>query len=403
MAFRQTWPLSLAKIFVIGMAITVVMALAASAGPLPGDVNDDYDVNLADAILSLQVAAGFTPAGIGAGGDADGDGRIGVADAVYILQVTAARRVSIPFNLFTAGDSISEAEAAADDIDTPHHESVWSTGYATMYPEGGLSLNERFAARYPAIFQANSSMLDTVFNKAKSGAEMADFLGQVVGIDSVKGVIAAAEEDTAAGKLGLLTIMLGSNDVCAPRPTGIPSDPTENMTPKQDFEDAFILGLEALRASDATRNAHINVVGIPAIYWLWEAKRRDLLCSLLIWPFVPCQNLLYRPANDCGANDSSQDPDTIRPDDGLNCVRRKNFHKSIRDDYNEILARVVALYRTNGWLPNIYYTDIFDIKFTSTDVNDSDCFHPSLNGQALLADETWCRSPWGQNDPLCQP
>lgn len=191
--------------------------------------------------------------------------------------------------------------------------------------------------------------------------------------------------------------------MCAPIPTVDPLDPTEHMTPKQDFEDAFILGLEALRASDATRNAHINVVGIPAIYWLWEAKRSDLLCSILIWTFVPCQNLLDQPANDCGANNSSQDPDTINPDDGPNCVRRKNFHKSIRDDYNEILARVVALYRTNGWLPNIYYTDIFDIEFTSADVNDSDCFHPSLSGQALLATKTWCRSPWGQNEPICQP
>lgn len=234
MTLLQSRHLFYATIFALGMAISAVMALTASAGPLPGDVNDDYDVNLADAILSLQVAAGLTPAGIVVGGDANGDGRIGVADAVYILQVAASRRFSIPFNLFTVGDSISEAEAAEDDIDTPHHESVWSTGYATIYPDEKLSLNERLADNYPAIFQANSSTLDTVFNKAKSGAEMADFLGQVAGIDTVKGVIAAAEQDTAAGKVGLLTIMLGSNDVC-PYPNGRSPGPHGTYDPQARF------------------------------------------------------------------------------------------------------------------------------------------------------------------------
>ena len=235
---------------------------------------------------------------------------------------------------------------------------------------------------------------------------------QVKGTDTVKGVIATAEEDTAAGKLGLITIMLGSNDVCAPMPELVvnPTDPTLNMTSTIDFEESFKLGLDALVDSPATKNAHINVMGIPAIYWLWVAKRSDWLCRL-IWIGVPCENLLANSGtNDCDPNPVPTDPsvvshltpDTIYDGDGDNCRRRKNFHQSIRD-YNGILATLVSEYRADGRLPNIYYTDIYDIQFGDSHVNNGDCFHPSLAGQALLADETWRRSPWGQGDQACQP
>ena len=43
----------------------------------------------------------------------------------------------------------------------------------------------------------------------------------------------------------------------------------------------------------------------------------------------------------------------------------------------------------------------FDIQFGEIHVNDGDCFHPSTAGHALLADEQWCRSPWGRFDPSC--
>jgi len=57
-----------------------------------GDVNDDSQVDLADAILALQVAAGQRPAGLNAVVDVDGNGRIGMAEAVYVLQTAAELR-----------------------------------------------------------------------------------------------------------------------------------------------------------------------------------------------------------------------------------------------------------------------------------------------------------------------
>ena len=385
------------RILLLSTLISAAAYVDAAAGILPGDINGDYAVTLDDAVASLQIVAGAAPAPLNPGGDVDGDSRLGIAEAIYVLQVVSGRIASIPFNLFAVGDSISEGEAAEGDIGAAHHESVWSSGYDANFGPDRASLNERLENRYPEVFQANAAgALDTVFNHARSGATMADFLNQVAGTQTVTGVIDAAEQNSEAGKVGLLTIMLGSNDVC----TG---DVSEPMTDLVQFALDFEAGLDALADSPVTRNAHIHVVGIPAIYWLWQAKRSRIWC-LLAWLAVPCQNLLSDASTmDCANSTSHLEPDTIyEGQDTGACLRRKEFHRDIKE-YNRILADTVAEYRGNGRLPNIFFTDIYNIQFGDEDVNNGDCFHPSLAGQARLAQEAWCRAPWGENDPFCSP
>ena len=59
----------------------------------PGDINDDTQVTLADAILALQITAGITPdATISAFADVNRDGKIGLVEAIYILQKVAGMR-----------------------------------------------------------------------------------------------------------------------------------------------------------------------------------------------------------------------------------------------------------------------------------------------------------------------
>jgi M6 family metalloprotease-like protein len=59
----------------------------------PGDVNFSGDVDLADAILSIQVLAGMTPAGaVCKEADVDGDWKIGMAEVIYIMQKVAGMR-----------------------------------------------------------------------------------------------------------------------------------------------------------------------------------------------------------------------------------------------------------------------------------------------------------------------
>jgi len=307
---------------------------------------------------------------------------------IFLVGFSASRAMSAgrpaPPNLFNIGDSIGEGEAADGTIGAKRHGSVWSTGYDS----GDIvySLNERFETIDPTGFCENNAVRDAVFNHANSGAEMDDFA------DQAEEIIAAAAT-TPSGKVGKVAILLGGNDVCA--------DSLEEMTPPDQFELLYRAGLDVLANSSVTQNAYIHVSSIPAIYWLWASMRGNDWCRLVAWPFVPCQNLLAKPENDCGVGGSHLDPDVIHPDDGLNCRRRKIFHARIRDVYNPILKRVLTEYKSDGRLPNAYYTDIFNYYFDDTLVNGGDCFHPSVAGHAALAGEQWCQSPWGRFDPSC--
>jgi hypothetical protein len=336
--------------------------------------------------------------------DADGDvdgrnlqelasGRKGVTVAFFAAdfgRTGCPDLPAAPLNQFTIGDSIGEGQAADNTIGEMHHEAVWSTGYAAAIVN---SLNVRFEGSEPVGYFENDSFRDATFNQADSGAEMADFAAQA------NAVVAAAAANPEVETAGMVSVLLGNNDMCS-----VPSIETLKGDPmKELFEQQYRAGLDVLAASPATRNAYIHVSGIPAIYWLWIAKRSIPRC-LFAWFFVPCHILLDNPlTNDCDPDveDSDLDPDTIHPGDGLICTRRKQFHAAIRDIYNPILADVLLEYKTDGRLPNAYFVDIFDFPFEDVHVNNGDCFHPSIVGQDVLAGEEWCRSHWGATDSLC--
>ena len=197
---------------------------------------------------------------------------------------------------------------------------------------------------------------------------------------------------------GMVSILIGNNDVCSASSI----DQLIGQAYQDQFEQNFRNGLDALANSPATRDAFIHVSGIPAIYWLWNAKKDNFVCKF-IWRFVPCGILLDSPTDDCGPDNSHLDPDNINAGDGPNCIRRKEVSCCHQRLYNPILAKALLEYKTDGRLPNAYFVDIFDIKFDSVHVNSGDCFHPSIDGHSMLAEEEWCRSPWGDDDPICVP
>ncbi len=295
--------------------------------------------------------------------------------------------IEVPSYQFNIGDSIGEGEAADGTIGSRNHGTVWSSGYD---PNDSVdSLNERFEAGNAGEYYENNASRDPIFNRAVSGATMADFSAQAGSV--VAAVSAGSLPDTA----GMITILLGSNDVCAPS--------LETMTDPGLFESQYRAGLDILAQNVKTSTADIHVSGIPAIYWLWNAKRNNFACRVFVWPFVPCENLLDNPEDDCSSSASRLDPDTIREGDGPNCTRRKMFHAKIRDLYNPILRDVLQEYIDDGRLPNAYFIDIFDIHFEDSHVNNGDCFHPSETGHKLLSEEEWCRSQWSAGDHTCVP
>lgn len=201
----------------------------------------------------------------------------------------------VPLNLFNIGNSIDEGEAALNNMGNSSHEVVWSTGYDPV--DMVYSLNERFEDFDPAGYWENDASRDAILNRAVCGSEMADFVTQA-------NEVVAAAAATSTVKVGMLTTLLGNDDVCAP---GL-----NDMTDPALFELQYRTGLDVQAASDATKNAQIHVSGIPAIYWLWNAKRTDFLCTL-IWFFVPCKNLLAAPANDCAGGARTSTPTIFTP------------------------------------------------------------------------------------------
>ena len=313
------------------------------------------------------------------------DGMFNLGDQLVILRmVLGSLNFSNPGNQFNVGDSIGEGEAADGTIGEAHHETVWSTGYNSG--DSVNSFNERFEGIAAADYYENNASRDPLFNHAVSGSEMVDFSTQAQDI-------VAASAQAPSGTAEMITVFLGNNDVCAASMNA--------MTDPGQFEAHYRAGLDVLASSDATRNAQIHVSGIPAIYWLWNAKRGVFWCVVFVWPFVPCENLLDNPADDCENSTSREDPDNLYLGDGANCRRRKELHAIIRDTYNPILRDVLAEYRTSGQLPNARYVDIYDVRFESAHVNDGDCFHPSTAGHALLAETEWCRTHWGNGEPAC--
>jgi YD repeat-containing protein len=52
----------------------------------PGDINGDGEIDLRDAIISLQIAAGITPTTpVYSDADVNGDGALGLAETLYIM------------------------------------------------------------------------------------------------------------------------------------------------------------------------------------------------------------------------------------------------------------------------------------------------------------------------------
>jgi lysophospholipase L1-like esterase len=293
---------------------------------------------------------------------------------------------TVPVNQFNVGDSIGEGEAADGTIGAANHDTVWSTGY-----DGGdivNSMNERFEGLDAAAYTENNASRDGAFNQAVSGAVMADFADQA-------NAVATQAANVPPGTVGLVSILLGNNDVCAPSLSA--------MTDTALFESQYRAGLDVLASSPIPELVNLHISGIPDIYWLWNAKRGNFWCRVFAWPFVPCQNLLENGADDCASDASREDPDTVYPGDGENCQRRKAFHSRIKYEYNPILSDVLAEYQSNDMLLNAEYIDIFDVRFGSNHVNGGDCFHPSTAGHALMAEKQWCRSRWGTDDPQCTP
>jgi hypothetical protein len=75
-----------------GNILFYVRAVRTAQGAIPGDINGDEALNLADAVLCLRTLVGLPGSDVSIDADVDGDGRIGLPEAIFVLQWLAGMR-----------------------------------------------------------------------------------------------------------------------------------------------------------------------------------------------------------------------------------------------------------------------------------------------------------------------
>lgn len=238
-----------------------------------------------------------------------------------------------PGSMASAGDSITRAYNTGSNAFVDAPANSWSTGTNSSVN----SLYLRFLAQNPAISGKN-------FNAAQSGAKMVNLDGQ---INTINGY-----------QVEYVTILMGANDVC--------TSSESTMTSVDTFRAQFQTAMD--RLSSGSPNAQVYVVSVPNIYNLWSVLK-DNRSARSTWALLGiCQSMLANPL-------STQQADIQRRER----VRQRNI------DFNTQLQQVCAQYPQCRFDNNAGY----NTAFVASDVSARDYFHPSLAGQAKIANVAW--------------
>ncbi|MET9729587.1 SGNH/GDSL hydrolase family protein [Streptomyces sp. NPDC006458] len=232
-----------------------------------------------------------------------------------------------PGSVAAVGDSITRAFDACGVLsDCP--EASWATGSS----EDVDSLAVRLLGRARAAERS--------WNYAVTGARMADLPRQMA-----RAVTRSPE---------LVTVMAGANDACR--------ESTASMTPVAAFRASFEDALHTLRRS--LPKAQVYVASVPDLKRLWSQGRTSAL-GKEVWKLGICPSMLG-------------DADAL---DAAAVERRATVQRRV-EDYNEVLRELCAKderCRFDGGA-------VYAYRFRVGQLSRWDWFHPSVDGQARLAE-----------------
>lgn len=232
-----------------------------------------------------------------------------------------------PRSVAAVGDSITRGFDACTVLsDCP--EVSWATGSSTEVD----SLAVRLLGRTRAAERS--------WNYAVTGARMADLPGQVA--------------QAVAKRPQLVTVMVGANDACRAS--------TSAMTSVADFRAGFEDALAALRK--ALPRTQVYVASVPNLKRLWSQGRTSAL-GKQVWKLGICPSML----GDADALDSAA------------TLRRDTVQKRV-EEYNTVLREVCGKDRRCRFDGGAVYA----YRFGTAQLSHWDWFHPSVNGQARLAE-----------------
>jgi lysophospholipase L1-like esterase len=260
-----------------------------------------------------------------------------LAVVVILLAPTAASAQSIPKTIAATGDSITRAYNTGwfPYIDYP--AASWSTGSDTRVQS------------HRSRLQALSSGTVLAYNDASSGAKMAN--------------LAAQMQAAVSQKAQYVTVLMGANDVC--------TSSEATMTTVATFTAQFSAAMDTI--TTGSPNAVVYVVSIPNVYHLW-AIYKDSWLARSVWTSAGiCQSMLANPGSTAQAD-----------------VDRRARVSQRNQDFNAALEAICAAYRQCHF--DRYA--VYKTSFTRSDVTTRDYFHPSVAGQAKLAQVTWLAGPY---------
>jgi lysophospholipase L1-like esterase len=311
--------------------------------------------------------------------------------AAFALWAAPASAIPAPQTMVALGDSITRAYNSAGteftpgtcpmlrgtppnswfDLDCPPNS--WSTG-----------TNPAVNSQFQRIEAIDPDGHPVAINDAVSGARA----GTDRSIDLLSQAQIAAAQIAATQGTDYVTIEIGANDACR--------SSLSAQTPTRDFRSHVENALDTLVEADP--EVYIQVLSIPDVNKLWALfTRPPNPDALLRWSlFSTCQALLANPLSSAGAD----------------VARRAQFRAQVLA-YNDILADEC------GEIARCLFDNdaVFNSSFTAADVatvlntaglpgddfwdtvpvidpagypgSTADYFHPSLLGQASLAETSW--------------
>ena len=229
-----------------------------------------------------------------------------------------------------AGDSITVAYNSASYGSFPQYS--WSTGTASTLN----SLLQRL--------QVASATTITGVNVAQVGANSSGLAAQVT--------------SAIAAQADYLTVEIGANDACTPTVAA--------MTPVADYQARIKAALTQFH--NAKADNRIFVASIPSLYRMWSISKSKFGARLIWASASVCQSMLANPTSTTATDEN----------------RRLAVQARV-DAYN------AALRTECGLLPRCTFDDnaVANYVFTSTHISTADYFHPSVEGQRVLATITW--------------
>jgi lysophospholipase L1-like esterase len=258
----------------------------------------------------------------------------------------------LPAMLAAIGDSYSQAYDVSPSLPRNHDNLAYSWVLGDAKGDGVFSLRERLEALGASL---------TLVDAATSGRKMDDAVRQAQ-------LVVAAAQSLPPGATVLVTFELGTNDLC--------DDPKTDPA-------AFELGLRAAMAilrSDLPPGSRILMLSVPDFVHFRTITQAN--------PGTRAFFAEYRNSRRCspflGANSPTPLPQA----------------RAILAAYDTSLVRmcgeIEAAEGRNGWLHcTSSLTGLAERDFTIADLSARDYFHPSISGQAKMAEAAWKLAGWG--------